>query len=86
MRFYYLYFGAESEDVTWILAGVSMWSAIELNVAIVCSCLLVMKPLIVRWFPDLFKAPPISLEDGTIHLIQLTAPVTLSGAESQHTS
>jgi len=86
IRFYYLYFGAESGDVTWIVAGVAMWSAIELNVAIVCACLLVMKPLLVRWFPCLVVQSPSNLEDGTSHLIQLTAPATTSGAESQHTS
>ena len=54
VRFYYLWFGAKSTDVTWDVAAVAMWSAIELNVAIVCSCLMVMKPLVSRFFPGLF--------------------------------
>ncbi|KAK1759119.1 hypothetical protein QBC47DRAFT_371088 [Echria macrotheca] len=85
IRFYYLYYGAESVDVTWIIAGVSMWSAVELNVAIVCACLLVMKPLFLRLFPGLFIGSPISLEDGGSHIIPLTVPDTSSGTGTQRT-
>ena len=33
----------------------AMWSAIELNIAIICACLMVMKPLVSRLFPRLFS-------------------------------
>ncbi|PSN74313.1 hypothetical protein BS50DRAFT_627651 [Corynespora cassiicola Philippines] len=35
-----------------------VWSAIELNVAIICASLLVMKPVMVRFWPGLFVEPP----------------------------
>ena len=53
IRLCYLYFGVQATDITQDVAGVSMWSAIELNVAIVCACLMVMKPLVARLFPRL---------------------------------
>jgi hypothetical protein len=31
-----------------------MWSAIELNMAVVCACLMIVKPLIARLFPQIF--------------------------------
>lgn len=53
IRLPYLYFAAGSADVTWNVAAVAMWSGIELNVAIICACLLVMKPLLTWTFRGL---------------------------------
>ncbi|KAK4163737.1 hypothetical protein QBC43DRAFT_289612 [Cladorrhinum sp. PSN259] len=57
IRLDYLYYGAKATDITRDIAGVTMWSAVELNVAIVCASLMVMKPLVAHVFPRLFKEP-----------------------------
>ena len=83
VRLYYLRYGALANDVTRDLAGVSMWSAIELNVAIVCASLMVMKPLVARLFPALF-APPATT---TSYPFSYVTPLTVSqrGASEQRT-
>jgi hypothetical protein len=44
-----------------------MWSTIELNVAIICASLLVMKPLFVRFIPSIVSEQPVSArEDARI--------------------
>jgi hypothetical protein len=84
VRLYYLYYGAQANDVTRDLAGVSMWSVIELNVAIVCASLMVMKPLVARFFPALF-APPAPTNSYPFSYV---TPLTVSqrGATEQRTS
>lgn len=44
---------ANSRDLTWDSVGASSWSCIEANVAILCSCLPALKPLINKLFPKL---------------------------------
>ncbi len=34
------------------------WNAVEVNVAIVCACLMTMKPLIAKWWPRLLEPTP----------------------------
>jgi len=63
-------------DVTWDVAALAMWSAIELNVAIVCACLMVMKPMISRLFPGLFSR---GLGDENHHLDYIRTHTTSSG-------
>jgi hypothetical protein len=41
--------------MTYNLATLSIWSSIEVNLAIICACLTTLKPLIVRMFPRLLK-------------------------------
>jgi hypothetical protein len=40
-----------------------MWSAIELNVAIICASLLVMKPLFARFVPAIVSEQPMSARE-----------------------
>jgi hypothetical protein len=40
-----------------------MWSTIELNVAIICASLLVMKPLFARLAPSLLSEQPVSARE-----------------------
>ncbi len=42
-----------SLDSSWDSVEVSIWSAIELNTAIICACAMTLKPLINRVFPRL---------------------------------
>jgi hypothetical protein len=40
-----------------------IWSTTEVNVAIICTSLLVLKPLLIRWFPCLMADPVISARE-----------------------
>ncbi|KAI1458267.1 hypothetical protein F4805DRAFT_466886 [Annulohypoxylon moriforme] len=46
---------ATTPDPTYDIAS-TMWTVIEMNVAIVCACLPQIRPLIVKWFPKLMPA------------------------------
>ncbi|KAI1102561.1 hypothetical protein F4804DRAFT_261064 [Jackrogersella minutella] len=46
---------ATTSDPTYDIAS-TMWTVIEMNVAIVCACLPQIRPLIVRWFPKLMPS------------------------------
>jgi hypothetical protein len=41
----------ESLDFTWDFVPISHWNCAELNVGIICACLMTMKPLIDRAWP-----------------------------------
>ena len=72
---FYLYIGAKATDITMDIAGVAMWSAVELNVAIVCASLMVMKPLVAHVFPRLFREDPAPTES---HPFSNITPLTNS--------
>lgn len=38
----------DSSDFTWDYVAVANWTSVEVNAAIACACLLVMKPLIAK--------------------------------------
>ena len=40
-----------SKDPTWDFVTMAHWSAVEVNIAIVCACLMTAKPLIANFFP-----------------------------------
>ena len=44
---------ANDADVTYTEAILGVWSIIEVNLGIICGCAMRLKPLIVRWFPNL---------------------------------
>ncbi|OTA52646.1 putative PTH11-typeG-protein-coupled receptor [Hypoxylon sp. EC38] len=46
---------ATTPDPTYDIAS-TMWTIIEMNVAIVCACLPQIRPLIVKWFPKLMPS------------------------------
>ncbi|KAI2464683.1 hypothetical protein F4781DRAFT_58118 [Annulohypoxylon bovei var. microspora] len=46
---------ATTSDPTYDIAS-TMWTIIEMNVAIVCACLPQIRPLIIKWFPKLMPA------------------------------
>ncbi|KAK4044385.1 hypothetical protein C8A01DRAFT_31439 [Parachaetomium inaequale] len=43
-------------DGTYELAPLAIWSAVEVNLAIICACLTTLKPLVVRVFPRLLQS------------------------------
>lgn len=67
IRLYYLLYGFRSNDVTWRLGGLALWSAVELNVAIACACLMLIKPLLSAVLPKLFP-PAMVRNSGGAHL------------------
>jgi len=56
MRLHSLYVIGRSTDVTWDNVGAATWSAVELNVGIVCACLPTMRPLINAISPKLLDS------------------------------
>lgn len=68
MRLPYIVSLGSSKDATWDSVIVSIWSAIELNTAIICACAMTLKPLMNRICPRLFTDgyhPQGSKEDVT---------------------
>ncbi|KAI1213372.1 uncharacterized protein F4807DRAFT_456715 [Annulohypoxylon truncatum] len=57
---------ATTPDPTYEIAS-TMWTIIEMNVAIVCACLPQIRPLVVKWFPKLMPAYYNSREHSDKH-------------------
>ncbi|KAK2784877.1 hypothetical protein FQN52_008813 [Onygenales sp. PD_12] len=55
LRLHSLQVIARSKDKTWDNVGAASWSAIECNVAIICSSLSTLRPLITKIFPRMFS-------------------------------
>ncbi len=43
----------EENDFSWYAASTFMWSAVEVNVGIMCACVPALKPLVSRFLPNL---------------------------------
>lgn len=39
-----------AEDVTWEMTAIANWSTVEMNIAIVCGCMPVLKPILSKVF------------------------------------
>ena len=46
LRLNSLCLGSKTTDPTWDYVGVAIWSSVELNTAIICTCLPTLKPLV----------------------------------------
>lgn len=55
LRFHALYIASVSTDITYDNVGAATWSAVELNVGIVCACIPAMRPLINLVLPRLLS-------------------------------
>ncbi|KAF3032394.1 hypothetical protein E8E12_003884 [Didymella heteroderae] len=55
-----------------------VWSTIELNVAIICASLLVMKPLFAKWMPAMVSEQPMTATEDRRVLRQLTGLALLT--------
>lgn len=57
-----------------------VWSTIEVNVAITCALLLVMKPLFARWIPAMVSEQPVSASEDHRMLRRMTGLAVLTGS------
>lgn len=55
-------------DITSSESLAFMWSAVEVNIGIICACILALKPLVVRAFPHIFEVPRRKYDSGGPHL------------------
>lgn len=53
MRLLQLISQTGGQDFTFDIIGVAIWTLIEVNTAIVCACIMTLKPLIAKLFPNL---------------------------------
>jgi uncharacterized membrane protein YiaA len=56
IRIFTLNTATKDTDTTWEVAGSTLWSAIEINVAIICACLPMLRPPLQALFPRLFRS------------------------------
>ncbi|CAK3899103.1 related to integral membrane [Lecanosticta acicola] len=56
LRLSALYAISKSSDVSWDNPLAAIWSSLEVNVGILCSCLPTLKGLVTRYFPTLFSS------------------------------
>ncbi|RKF56660.1 putative pth11-like integral membrane protein [Erysiphe neolycopersici] len=54
-RLYALFIVSISNDISWDIAEMAIWSCIELNVGITCACLSTLKPLTCHFIPFIFR-------------------------------
>lgn len=52
-----------------------MWSAIEINIGLICACLPLLRPLVTKWFPNLLHTP-----NGEAHTTPHQHPITIGRA------
>jgi len=56
LRLHSLYIAVDSKDPTWDKTGTVYWSAVELNVGIMCASMTTLRPLVCRIFPGAFTS------------------------------
>ncbi|KAL1998463.1 hypothetical protein VTN02DRAFT_6125 [Thermoascus thermophilus] len=61
----------EYEDFSWYASLSFMWSAIEVNVGVICACVPSLKPLVARVFPRMIR----DTDDPTTHESPAGPPV-----------
>lgn len=76
---------ANNVDFYYSLAKSAVWSVLELNLGIVCSNLMRMKPFISRYFPRLTVKLGLSLDDSAGYREGTTAS-HVRAAELSHAS
>lgn len=64
---------ATTIDVTWDIAT-GIWTAVEVNVAIVCACLITLKPVGAKMFPRLFTPHPSASIPGSKEIDEARGP------------
>ncbi|EWC48026.1 hypothetical protein DRE_02605 [Drechslerella stenobrocha 248] len=60
LRLRFLIILSKSTDPTWDQPATAYWSAIEMNISIVCACLPALKPLVSVIAPSIFGSAPTS--------------------------
>ena len=56
MRLQSLYAVSVSEDISWDNPMAALWSNLEVNIGIICSCLPTLKTCVMRVFPKMFTS------------------------------
>jgi hypothetical protein len=56
MRLQSLYAVSVSEDISWDNPMAALWSNLEVNIGIICSCLPTLKTCVMRIFPKMFTS------------------------------
>lgn len=79
VRLPFLIVAAKSKDPTGDNPAVAKWSIVELNVAIICSSLTTLRPLILRWFPTIFGSVDGHGQQGQSYTIM---PPTIGSAST----
>ncbi|POS86072.1 hypothetical protein EPUL_002534 [Erysiphe pulchra] len=54
-RLYALFIVSISNDISWDIAEMAIWSCIELNIGITCACVSTLKPLTCQFIPFIFR-------------------------------
>ena len=67
VRIFTLNVNIQSVDPTWEIGQSSLWSAAEMNTAIICACLPVLKAPLQAVFPRLFSAASRARSNGTYY-------------------
>ncbi|KAF8460049.1 hypothetical protein BDZ91DRAFT_432084 [Kalaharituber pfeilii] len=62
LRTYYVNLANNTTDYMWYGAIGALWSALEVDVAIICGCLPAIKPLLASWWPSWFGNPASQIE------------------------
>jgi len=57
---------AVTEDPSWDSISMTHWNGVEVNIAIVCACLMTMKPLIEKLWPRLLDPTPEHDTEGSV--------------------
>lgn len=73
-------------DFAWYASLSFMWSAVEVNVGIVCACVPTLKPLISRILPTLIYSNHGTLCFGTVSKSSNNAPTAISSPVSGQTN
>ncbi|KAL6703682.1 hypothetical protein ACN47E_009456 [Coniothyrium glycines] len=58
---------SNSTDPTYDNAPAATWSSVECNVGIICSCLPLMRPLVIRWLPSVISTLKRSADSNPRH-------------------
>lgn len=56
MRVYYSIVVNDGQDGTWTGFDLWTWEAVEVDLGIACACAPAVKPLLIRWFPQLMAS------------------------------
>lgn len=70
----------DNPDVTWTQASAAVWSTVELNVGLICNCVVTLKPFVKRHFPRFISFT------GDSHKIHTSGPSGVLGRISKKNS
>ncbi|KAI5457523.1 hypothetical protein BGZ63DRAFT_428223 [Mariannaea sp. PMI_226] len=57
VRLIYIAIMVRDADVTWAMGKIFVWTYLELNLAIMCNCALLLRPFVLRHMPWLLRRP-----------------------------